>query len=428
MRSAPTARRSLDLLLAGPWWIPFALGALALPAGSGAEIRPSTYVFVGTIGGTGTTPRDVSIAVDGSDRVLAVWTTNELGTLDVYGQTFDAAGAPVSSVFRVNPFSDGDEKSARAAGLPAGGFVVVWDDEPTRPGSIHGIQGIFVAAGGTTSGGFAVTNALSDLVQENPAISAARDGTFVVAWQADHDGSSGFEIVGRRLDAVGNPLTAELPVNATTAGDQTHPAVAAGGADGSFVVAWETAGGAGPAVSARRMAADGSPLLPQFDVSSLFGAGAGSVSAAIDNQDDEIYLWRDPSYATLRVRRFTPAGAGTYLAGPPAVGADLLSPCNQGLFAAPYDRLAVMYDLDASPGPDSSHVAELSALAPAAVAYDVAALTGNRCALGGNPLSGRFAAIYAVGTFLQFKLFDAGLPFADGFESGGLMGWSAAAP
>ncbi len=77
--------------------------------------------------------------------------------------------------------------------------------------------------------------------QHNAAVAVDADGELIVVWQSDGqdpDGSSG--IYARRFDSVGRPLSGEFRVNSNTTDDQFKPAVAMGNS-GNFVVVWGTA-------------------------------------------------------------------------------------------------------------------------------------------------------------------------------------------
>lgn len=80
-------------------------------------------------------------------------------------------------------------------------------------------------------------------VQDQPAIAALGNGTFVVAWREGDltagDGA-GTAIRARIFGADGMPDTAAFVVDSTTAGDQSAPAV--GAADGRFFFAWQSSG------------------------------------------------------------------------------------------------------------------------------------------------------------------------------------------
>ena len=76
--------------------------------------------------------------------------------------------------------------------------------------------------------------------QRNATVAVDADGELIVVWQSDSqdpDGSAG--IYARRYDSVGNPLSGEFRVNLNTTDDQFNPAVAMDNS-GNFVIVWGT--------------------------------------------------------------------------------------------------------------------------------------------------------------------------------------------
>jgi len=117
--------------------------------------------------------------------------------------------------------------------------------------------------------------------QDQPAIAANSDGSFLVAWTehsvANGDGM-GTSIRARAYAASGMPAGPALVVPTTAAGDQNAPTV--GAADGRYVVAWSSAG----AVNARFVSAMGTalPNREQPQTSNDFVvAAAGNAPSAI---------------------------------------------------------------------------------------------------------------------------------------------------
>ncbi len=100
-----------------------------------------------------------------------------------------------------------------------------------------------------------------EVFQRTPATAGSQTGNFVVVWQRYSGGSNGWDLFGRIYGRNGVPLGSEFAVNATTAGCQMRPAVAAD-RSGNFVVVWESDGqdGSGRAVVARRFGSDGNAL------------------------------------------------------------------------------------------------------------------------------------------------------------------------
>src|SRR5258706_14871842 len=80
-------------------------------------------------------------------------------------------------------------------------------------------------------------NAYTTNAQSTPAVSAAGDGSFVVAFSDAVQDGSGYGVFARRFGSDGAPLGAEFRVNAQTANDQKLPSIAVS-SGGNFVVAW----------------------------------------------------------------------------------------------------------------------------------------------------------------------------------------------
>lgn len=86
------------------------------------------------------------------------------------------------------------------------------------------------------------------------AVQMASDGSFTVAWErTTYPGDENGDVIRRSFGADGIPTSVDVIVNTYTTGFQDDPAIAVN-ADGSFVVAWESAGqdGSGDGVFAQR--------------------------------------------------------------------------------------------------------------------------------------------------------------------------------
>ena len=89
-------------------------------------------------------------------------------------------------------------------------------------------------------------------------------GNSVLVVQSPFAGNSGTEIVARRFNSGGLPISDEFMVNGALEGDQTEPTIA-GNANG-YVVIWAESG-ATPGVRGRLLNADGSFASDDFEVS-----------------------------------------------------------------------------------------------------------------------------------------------------------------
>ncbi len=287
--------------------------------------------------------------------VWEAWNAPNTVAADVFAQRYDADGHPVGGYnpdgtatageFRVNTYTVGDQSAPSIAALAGGGFAVVWNSGGQRGDGTWDIYAQAYGADGRPVGGEAVVNTHGADVQWYPDVAGLADGGFVVAWDsAWEDGRFGYDVYGRRFgasgaarDALEFPLNAqdrwydneyineiagtpdggfvavwqtgldgldvmarkfdaaaqgpaEQRVNTYTAGDQTNAVVAAAG-DGSYLVAWQSAGqdGAASSIHAQRFNADGTPDGGEFQIGGgngynqsspqLSGYGAGKFDA-----------------------------------------------------------------------------------------------------------------------------------------------------
>lgn len=123
-----------------------------------------------------------AVASDGSGRVVAVWSAASTGDgpAGLFARRFDALGAPLGPAVRVSPWENRDSA---------------------------------------------------------PSVAMDPQGNFAVAWQRIWDGH-GTGVYARAFTSTGAPLTGEIPVNSTTAGNQKAPSLAWTG-DGRFAVLWQ---------------------------------------------------------------------------------------------------------------------------------------------------------------------------------------------
>ena len=133
----------------------------------------------------------------------------------------------------------------RVAGLKGGGFVVVWGSvHPTADGSgsavMARVYGDDLLPLMEDDPPFVVNETLENN-QSEPAVCAVPvgHGRFAVVWATDDSpGDPDQGIAMRIFEADGTPVTGEIPVNQTTALDQSNPAVAMH-TDGRIFVTWD---------------------------------------------------------------------------------------------------------------------------------------------------------------------------------------------
>ena len=144
--------------------------------------------------------------------------------------------------------------------------------------------------------------------QQEPAVAALANGSYVAAW------NSGNDVIARVFHANSDPMTGDIPID-TGAADQHAPAVT-GLSDGRFVVSWV----AGGAITARIFNLDGSAASAEFEV----GPGINDLPSisALDN-GGFVVTWHHFVGGTnfdVQARAYT--SAGTALGNPFLVDGD----------------------------------------------------------------------------------------------------------
>ena len=207
----------------------------------------------------------------------------------IFGQRFDAAGQSAGDEFQVNVTSLGDQNDAVVAPAADGGFLVVWE---TDVGGIpeNLLARRFDASGQPISGEIEV-NTFSDGDQEDADVASDAAGNFVVVWESDGQDGDLDTIVARRFDPAGQPLGDEFVVNTFTTGNQDDPDVAVH-PDGRFAVAWEddTEDSLVDAIFARYFAADGTPASAAFQVDTDPGRQMNP-RLALDHRGHAVVIW-----------------------------------------------------------------------------------------------------------------------------------------
>ncbi|MCP5155360.1 MAG: tandem-95 repeat protein [Ectothiorhodospiraceae bacterium] len=270
----------------------------------------------------------------------------------VLAQRFDASGATLGAEFRVNTTTSNSQDRPELAGLPGGGFVVVWQDNGSADGSGFGVFGQRYDATGTAVGAQFQVNTEFSSSQFEPVVTALTGGGFVVAWtsvtSATAGDGNGQGVFAQRYDAAGTPLGGEFRINTTTANDQDQPSIAAL-ADGGFVVAWTSRNqdGSFQGIYAQRHDASGAPVGVEFRVNTT--TSNDQFDSAVVGLDDGgfVVTWTDDGGADgsgfgVFAQEF--AADGSRVDGEFRVNTEISSTQNQPAIAAlPNGAFAVVW-------------------------------------------------------------------------------------
>jgi hypothetical protein len=238
-----------------------------------------------------------AVAVDPQGAFVVVWLSfaQDGSVSGVFGQRYDAAGAPRGGEFQVNTYTTGGQSLPAVAVDAAGRFVVVWESDG-QDGDLVGIFGQRYDSAGAPIGGEFRVNTYTTGGQSLPAVAMDAAGSFVVVWRSGDQDGSGYGIFGQRYDAAGAPAGGEFQANTYTTSAQAAPAVGRG-AQGGFLVVWLSVGqdGAGAGIVGQRYDAAGVPIGSEFQVNTYTTNGQASPAVTADAVGNFVVVWE--SYA-----------------------------------------------------------------------------------------------------------------------------------
>ena len=240
---------------------------------------------------------------------LDIWADVSPGdsTSAIYARRAGTSLAPLL----VSPSGLAFQQAPSLARMP-GGFLAVWHADGLD-GSLLGVFAQRLDSTGQPVGLRTQVNTTTEEDQRDPALDSGPLGNTLVAWMSyGQDGDLG-GIVGRLLDSTGKPISAEFQINATTAGHQERPQVAAlpGGA---FVVAWQTRalGSSSGALSFRVFSNAGRSLTDEIRIPVSSGAFVRLVDLAATPAGGVRIRWGldspQGSFLGLFSQSFSPAG------------------------------------------------------------------------------------------------------------------------
>ncbi len=268
-------------------------------------------------------------AVESNDEWLVLW-AQELNdtSQDIRFRKFNKEGKPVAGAAerRANQNTEGSQSAPDAVGLDGGRLAIAWEAEGVD-GSDTGValrlfgldlspEGaeiqvnqwvpqmqeaptvgfaagaktiavawtsfgqeevedvyarVFSSEGVPLTNEFRVNETTADS-QFDPDLGMLADGRIVLAWTSYGSLQTGNDLRGRVFDSDGSPLTGELPLSATSEGNQGQASlVVVDGADPGFLVAWAGKGGVGDGIYVSRFDMDGQPSVAGDVLIDTFG-------------------------------------------------------------------------------------------------------------------------------------------------------------
>ncbi|MCB1035494.1 MAG: hypothetical protein KDD47_16850 [Acidobacteria bacterium] len=252
------------------------------------------------------------------DSFVVVWTSvGQDGSLEgIYLRRFSESGEPLGGEQQVNTHTANDQSDPDLAFLAGGGFVVVWDSD-LQDGELRGIYGQIFDGAGQPVGSELPINATTAGDQNDAVVAPASGGGFLAAWETQAAGDPFEDLVVRLFDSAGQPLTGEIELNQTTAGDQEDLDLATDGT-GGFVAVWESDGQGedGDAIVARLLDPTGMPVGDEIAVNVFTTGDQHNPDLAVRPDGTFAVAWQDDAQGAFPLAFFRGFAAdGTAVTG-----------------------------------------------------------------------------------------------------------------
>jgi len=255
-----------------------------------------------------------ALAVLNNSNAVLVWSSfDEAGPSslqDVYGQVLSPTGQKIGGEFLINQFTDFNQRTPAVAALANGGFVVAWVSEQERtafnlgiidetngtPSTPVGSPSVDIYArlydnnGVAQSGEFLVNT--DPFPCANPAVAAAADGSFMVAWgefDMANPRTNSWDIYARSFtNANGGAV---VRVNTHLYGDQYLPRLSVIGKD--YWVVWTSMGqdGSREGVYGQFVHEGGSPVGGEFRVNTTTVGQQMQPAVTSDGVNQFLAVW-----------------------------------------------------------------------------------------------------------------------------------------
>ncbi|MAT15729.1 MAG: hypothetical protein CMJ46_10735, partial [Planctomyces sp.] len=196
-----------------------------------------------------------------------------------------------------------------------GNYVVTWMGWAGLDQDGWGVYAQLFDSSGAKIGGEILVNSQTIDLQENPTVSMAGTGEFIISWSSRNQDGDGWGIYAQRFDKVGNTLGPEIMVNTETGTDQRYSSVAMADS-GQFVVSWSSLGqdGDGWGVYAQWFNADGSKAGNEIQVNSTSSSHQLNATAAMSFSGESVIAWasagQDGDSYGIFAQRFDASGNG----------------------------------------------------------------------------------------------------------------------
>lgn len=183
---------------------------------------------------------EISVTTLTNGDLVVTWTTDALAGNynDVFGQLIAQDGTMLGPEFQINTHATESQYESAVTPLSNGGFVVTYTTKGLD-GSDRGIAAQMYDNTGSAVGSEILVNTTTIVIEDASDVAGLPDGGFIVVWNHDNDGE--YAIYGQRFDASGGKVGDEYTIAFSNTHFSDHPSIAVLD-NGSFMVTWDNVG------------------------------------------------------------------------------------------------------------------------------------------------------------------------------------------
>src|SRR5262249_22707643 len=143
------------------------------------------------------------VAMNASGNFVATWSGHQSGHWAVYGQRYNANDSPVGSTFQVSTNTTDDQESSTVAMDAAGGFIVTWSGHQNGHWNIYAQT--YNADGTPISSNFQVTPSTNQ-DQELSTVAYGNTANPVITWSSNNQDGNGWGVYAQQVTPSGTLL------------------------------------------------------------------------------------------------------------------------------------------------------------------------------------------------------------------------------
>jgi len=235
-----------------------------------------------------------AVASDSTGNAVVTWVSSggqDGSDLGIYARRYNAAGEAQGDAFRVNTYTTGSQDRPAVAMDSSGNFVITWSSDGQEGEGKEIYAQRYNAAGEAQEGEFRV-NATTTDNQELPTVAMNSSGNFVIGWSSNGQDGNGKGIYARRYSATGVAQSSEFQVNTYTTGDQDNASLSLDNT-GNFVIGWSSNGqdGSQNGIYAQRYTAAGVAQGSEFRVNATTADQQSNPAISLDSSGNFVAVW-----------------------------------------------------------------------------------------------------------------------------------------